>query len=202
MQELRSSLHVRRSRPEVFLKTLQNSQENTCARVSLLLVGNEIIHFFYFSGTFPASEYLFSAPRGLFILVVFPRFRVSAQHPWGLLQDSLRTLYFSGTFPASQYLFSAPRGLFILVVFPRFRVSVQHPRGLHLVESEYLRKVLVHGLIYAIFSTCAKGWIIDHLWLSWVLAQRVKITIILGYQEYLRKGLNQRSVILSTCAKG
>ena len=46
--------------------------------------------------------------------------------------------YFSGTFPASEYLFSAPRGL-------------------HLVEFEYLRKVLVHGLIYSILSTCAKG---------------------------------------------
>ena len=37
------------------------------------------IHFFYFSGTFPASGYLFSAPRRLFILVVLPLFRISFQ---------------------------------------------------------------------------------------------------------------------------
>ena len=97
------------------------------------------LYTFYFSGTFSASEYLFSAHRGLFILdVLFPfpsifsalledslfrmyfsptflfqryfsRFRVSFQRSW-------RTLYFSATFPASGYLFSAPRGLFILVV--------------------------------------------------------------------------------------
>ena len=83
----------------------------------------------YFSGTFPASEYLFSAHGGLFILApLFPlpgifsalledslfwmyffRFRVS-------FQRSSRTLYFGCTFFASEYLFSAPRGLFILVV--------------------------------------------------------------------------------------
>ena len=71
----------------------------------VVIVQSSFIQFFNFSGTFLASEYLFSAPRGLFILVVFSRFRVSAQR----LEDSCRT----------------PRGLFILVVFPRFRVSAQ-----------------------------------------------------------------------------
>ena len=50
-----------------------------------LLYRNEILHIFNFSGTFPAFEYLFSAPQGLFISVVFSRFRVSAQR----LEDSI-----------------------------------------------------------------------------------------------------------------
>ena len=124
----------------------------------------------YFSGTFPASEYLFSAHGGLFILApLFPlpgifsalledslfwmyffRFRVSFQRSW-------RTLYFGCTFFASEYLFSAPRGLFILVVlfslpsiflalledslfwmyFFRFRVSVQRSSRTICATSEY-----------------------------------------------------------------
>ena len=102
-----------------------------------LLYRSRVIQLFYFSGTFPASEYLFSAPRGLFISVVIPRFRVSAQR----LEDSCRT----------------PRGLFILVVLSLLPSICAAPQGFYLVEFEYLRKVLVHGLIYAILSTCAKG---------------------------------------------
>ena len=82
--------------------------------------------FLCFSGTFLASEYLFSAPWGLYL---------------GYLKY-LMILYsffgFSGTFLASEYLFSAPRGL-------------------HLGYLQYLCKVLVHGLIYAISSTCEQG---------------------------------------------
>ena len=89
---------------------------------------NEVIHFIYFSGTFPTSEYPFSAPRGLFILVVLSRFRVIAQRlkdscrtlRWRLavlfrlpsifsvlLEDSwkiLRWRFFNGTIAASEYL--------------------------------------------------------------------------------------------------
>ena len=43
-------------------------------------IGMKIYTFFYFSGTFPASEYLFSAPRRLLILVVLPHFRISFEH--------------------------------------------------------------------------------------------------------------------------
>ena len=46
----------------------------------------------YFSGTFPASEYLFSAPRGPFILaVLFPLPSICS----ALLEDSLFQPYFS-----------------------------------------------------------------------------------------------------------
>ena len=116
--------------------------------IRILLYRSHVIHFFYFSGTFLASEYLFSAPRGLFILVAlsplpsicaasrglfsalledslfwsyFPRFRVSAQR----LEDSCR----------------APRGLFILVVLSPLPSICAAPRGLK--KKYHFNEVLV-----------------------------------------------------------
>ena len=51
----------------------------------VVIVQSSFIQFFNFSSTFLASKCLFSAPRGLLILVVFPCFRVSAQR----LEDSI-----------------------------------------------------------------------------------------------------------------
>ena len=88
----------------------------------LLLYGSQFIHFFC-SGTFLASEYLFSAPRGLdefihffFVAVFFPLPSIFSLSPWGL--DEFTHFFFSsGIVPDSEYLFSAARGLFILVAF-------------------------------------------------------------------------------------
>ena len=89
------------------------------------------MHFFYFSGTFPASEYLFSAPQELFILVVISPLPSICAAPRGLLEDSSMTL----------------------VEFEYLRKVLVHG----LIYGECLRKVLVHGLIYTILSTCARS---------------------------------------------
>ena len=83
--------------------------------VILWLQCSQVLYsFFGFSGTFLTFEYLFSAPQGLFILVVFPHFRVSAQR----LEDSSMTLFFSGTVAASENLRSASRTLYFGCTFP------------------------------------------------------------------------------------
>ena len=153
------------------------SLPSICAAPRGLLQDSSMTPFF--SGTFSASDYLRSASRSLYFGRLFSLPSICAA-PRGLLQDSSMTLFFSGTFSASEYLRSASRTLVGLLkdslfqpYFPPFRVSFQRsprtlyfgrtfplssicaaPRGLYL---EYLRKVLVHGLIYAISSTCAKG---------------------------------------------
>ena len=123
----------RRDPQTVFHRSLSTKTRGT----TKLLYRSYVIHFFYFSGTFLASEYLFSAPRGLFILAVlsslpsifsalledslfwsyFPRFRVSAQDPRGLFDDAF---FFSGTFPASEYLRSALEDSLFWTYFPRY----------------------------------------------------------------------------------
>ena len=126
--------------------------------MSLLLVGNEIIHIFYFSGTFSVSEYLFSAPRGLFILDVLCPLSSICSAP-------SRALYFGCTFSAFEYLFSAPRGLFILdVLSPLLSICSAPSRTLYFgctfPASEYLFSV-PRGLFAQLVNTTV------------VLAQRV-----------------------------
>ena len=113
---------------------------------SLSSIFSALLEDSLFWSSFPTSEYLRSAsrtlrwcfflavlfpllsicaaPRGLFILVVFSRFRVSAQR----LEDSCRTLrwrFFLAVLFLLPSICAVPRGLFILIVFSRFRVSVQ-----------------------------------------------------------------------------
>ena len=57
---------------------------------------------------FHASEYLFSAPRGLHFFILTNQ------------RDSASGLQDSGIFPASGYLFSAPRGLKKSIISTRF----------------------------------------------------------------------------------
>ena len=51
-------------------KTIVYHNDDPWVKNDTLLYRSHVIHFFNFSGTLLASEYLFSAPQGLFILVV------------------------------------------------------------------------------------------------------------------------------------
>ena len=52
-------------------KKLFSSSKYSCVCIAVLYYLSGVKIYTFFSGIVPASEYLFSAPRGLFILVVF-----------------------------------------------------------------------------------------------------------------------------------
>ena len=104
------------------------------------------------SSIFPASEYLFSAPRGL---------------------DEFIHFFCSSTFSASEYLFSAPQGLhFVILTNQRYSASSLGTAQIsrfetHLEDSTQLN-----------LSTCAASRNFNDLRLSPVPAQLVEISMI------------------------
>ena len=170
------------------------------------------IYTLFFSGIVPASEYLFSAPRGLDEFIPFfnfsgivPDSEYLFSAPRGL-DEFIPFFNFSGIVPASQYLFSAPRGLDEFIPFFNFSGIVPSseylfnpPLGLFILVLfsplpsifsallEDSKKVSFQRgfarYLLAISSTCADSLNFYDLRLFRVPAQGVEVTCVLRFNE-------------------